>query len=609
MRAKILEFINKVIYNYQYKEAISDNVLVRSINMRVKKIISAALTCAIGMATVCPSLISAAESEKYILLDWEPQGNCYWNSTDPQLYDQLITSENKPGANNLGQFVSSKRMFTRDDIPIGSYIEIDQGYQYRPESWSADIGKNETQNRPGNIKESVVYVDEDWWGDSVYKAFNISAVDSSQIGNKVDEIRDVFRVYVPDEGESGGDEDTDPTEPETTQIPDELDTIPYDPENDKDGTLKILAIGNSFSEDAMEYLYNIATHSGFEKNEVVLANLFIGGGTLEQHFANSQNGTSYTLQKRDRSNSIVTFSRTLQSAVRDEDWDIITLQQASGSSGMAETYEPYLSDLIDIIEENATNPDMKLGWHMTWAYQQDTTHNEFYKYDNDQLTMYNAVVGAVKEKVLPLNKFDFIIPSGTAVQNMRTSFAGDILTRDGYHMGYVLGRYIIGLTWFKSITGADMDDVGWEPMSIGNFKTVSSSPFDWVYIGDEEMKAAKESVNNAVSNKFEVTQSAYSEYTGDYPYIISNPVISGTKCEVVFTRIGNDDSPVTLVLAAYDNNGELISIKTEEKTPEKGSGVKIDLSGNFSKGCRLKAFVFESMQSAKPLAVSAEKTL
>ena len=122
---------------------------------------------------------------------------------------------------------------------------------------------------------------------------------------------------------------------------------------EKDGTLKILAIGNSFSEDAMEYLYNIATHSGFAKDKVVLGNLFIGGGTLQQHYENSQNGTAYNLQKRDGSNSIVTFSRTLQNAVKDEDWDIITLQQASGSSGMADTYEPVSYTHLDVYKRQA----------------------------------------------------------------------------------------------------------------------------------------------------------------------------------------------------------------------------------------------------------------
>lgn len=45
--------------------------------------------------------------------------------------------------------------------------------------------------------------------------------------------------------------------------------------------MKILAIGNSFSEDAMYYLKNIADADGVEVKAV---NLYIGGCNLERHW-------------------------------------------------------------------------------------------------------------------------------------------------------------------------------------------------------------------------------------------------------------------------------------------------------------------------------------
>lgn len=583
--------------------------------MKLKKLIAAALSCAAVTAAFCPGHISAAAEQPdlendYVLLDWEPAGNCYWNSADPSLYNELITIENKPSASNIGMFVSSGRMFTREDIPVGSYIQIDAGYQYRPEAWTAELGKNDAQDRPGNVTAAEICVDEAWWGESEYKAFNVSRTDSSQIGNIVGEIRDVFRIYVPKNGQ-GQPTDT-PTEP--AGEPTEPADTPYVP----DDTLKILAIGNSFSEDAMEYLYNIATHSGVEK--VVLGNLFIGGGTLQQHWNNLNNETPCTLQLRNGSNAMTALSRTLQSAVAYTDWDIITLQQGSGSSGMPDTYEPYLSELIDFVKDNAINPNMKLGWHMTWAYQQDTTHNEFYKYDRDQMTMYNAIVDTVKKKVLTSGEFDFIIPSGTAVQNMRTSFAGDMLTRDGYHMGYVLGRYMIGLTWFKAVTslsveglsfdGITLDSVEWEPMTVGDkFKTVSASPFDWVYISDEALGAVKEAVNNAFEEKFSVTQSSYAEYTGDRPYIISQTDINGSKAGAVFTKIGDTAGSDTAAVAVYDADGKLIKLDTREIALEKGGNTTVEVSGAFSKGYSMKAFVFDDLSAVKPLGAMAETAM
>ena len=44
---------------------------------------------------------------------------------------------------------------------------------------------------------------------------------------------------------------------------------------------KVLAIGNSFSEDATHFLHQICESSGIE-NEVV--NLYVGGCSLERHW-------------------------------------------------------------------------------------------------------------------------------------------------------------------------------------------------------------------------------------------------------------------------------------------------------------------------------------
>ena len=47
--------------------------------------------------------------------------------------------------------------------------------------------------------------------------------------------------------------------------------------------LRILAVGNSFSEDATYYLHQILEIAGVE-NQVV--NLYIGGCSLEKHWRN-----------------------------------------------------------------------------------------------------------------------------------------------------------------------------------------------------------------------------------------------------------------------------------------------------------------------------------
>ena len=65
---------------------------------------------------------------------------------------------------------------------------------------------------------------------------------------------------------------------------------------DSKDTIKILAIGNSFSQDALEtYLYELAKA---ENIQVIIGNLYIGGASLELHWNNvKENKATYQFRK------------------------------------------------------------------------------------------------------------------------------------------------------------------------------------------------------------------------------------------------------------------------------------------------------------------------
>lgn len=70
------------------------------------------------------------------------------------------------------------------------------------------------------------------------------------------------------------------------------------------------------------------------------------------------------------------------------------MQQRSQDSGLASTYNSNLTNLVNYVKKNA--PNAKLIWHMTWAYQGNSNHAGFSNYSNNQTTMYNGIVNAVK---------------------------------------------------------------------------------------------------------------------------------------------------------------------------------------------------------------------
>jgi hypothetical protein len=224
----------------------------------------------------------------------------------------------------------------------------------------------------------------------------------------------------------------------------------------------------------------------------------IGGCSLERHLNELNSGAySYTLEINGKGARLAALAEEINAY----DWDIITLQQVSHYSGMQETYQPFLDELVAFIKEN--KPNAKLFWHKTWAYDKTSTHSGFANYDNDQMTMYNAILSAVQNKIVTNDRIVKIIPNGTAIQNARTSYIGDNFTRDGYHLAKPLGRFIAGLGAVETLIGIDWDKFDLEFLST----VVDDLPEDETLY----FEMALESVKNAVAKPFEITQSAFTE--------------------------------------------------------------------------------------------------
>ena len=214
-------------------------------------------------------------------------------------------------------------------------------------------------------------------------------------------------------------------------------------------TVRILAIGNSFSQDAVEqYLHELAEAEGIS---TIIGNMFIGGCSLERHVKNARdNAPAYAYRKIGTDGKKREKGKmSLETVLADEDWDYVSLQQASPFSGMYETYEASLPELIEYVKARLPKKT-KLMLHQTWAYASTSRHSGFKNYNCNQLTMYHAIADAVK-KAAKANKIKIVIPSGTAIQNARTSFIGDHLNRDGYHLDVKIGRYTAACTWFERI--------------------------------------------------------------------------------------------------------------------------------------------------------------
>jgi hypothetical protein len=221
-----------------------------------------------------------------------------------------------------------------------------------------------------------------------------------------------------------------------------------------DGTLRILAIGNSFSDDGTEYLPALLENLNVENVEV--ARLYVGGCTLEQHvnfYDNSEAAYKFYLSKAGENKWVENPEKvTMQYALAMGEWDIITMQQASGFSGMYDSYTPYLGRLIEAVKK--AQPQAELVWHMTWSYSSDSNHKHYKHYNNDQQQMNSAIDNCLHTLLAEFDEIERIVPSGTAVKSLRKSAINNYpkdLTRDGFHMGHGAGRYALACTWYETL--------------------------------------------------------------------------------------------------------------------------------------------------------------
>lgn len=215
-------------------------------------------------------------------------------------------------------------------------------------------------------------------------------------------------------------------------------------------TIKVLAIGNSFSEDAVEeHLSGLLRAEGLT---VIIGNMYIGGCSIERHVKNLRGDIAdYRYRKIDPEGNMKEINGyTLEKALADDDWDYVSVQQSSPLSGQPESYV-LLPELVGFVRARIPE-DAVIMFHQTWAYSEDSSHKAYVNYDRDQMKMYNAIVETVAAEV-PKAGIGLVIPSGTAIQNARTSYLGTDLTRDGYHLSRPHGRYIASCTWLEAVFG------------------------------------------------------------------------------------------------------------------------------------------------------------
>ncbi|MBE6602713.1 MAG: DUF4886 domain-containing protein [Ruminococcaceae bacterium] len=210
--------------------------------------------------------------------------------------------------------------------------------------------------------------------------------------------------------------------------------------------MKILSIGNSFSQDAHRYLYRLAKADGTNLKTV---NLHIGGCPLQKHYINMlDDNAAYDFEFNGEKTGIKV---SIREALVSDNWDFITLQQASPVSGKYETYSPYLEALAAYVRKYC--PHTKILIHQTWAYE-DGSEKLMHTGFASAKEMLSAVRDSYSKAVQSI-KADGMIPCGEAMMHA-LNMGLEKVHRDTFHASLGAGRYLLALCWYKFLTKKDV---------------------------------------------------------------------------------------------------------------------------------------------------------
>lgn len=208
--------------------------------------------------------------------------------------------------------------------------------------------------------------------------------------------------------------------------------------------MNILCIGNSYGVDAGRYLHQIARKEGVKLNVAVL---FYPGCALDRHYRYMiGEGKDYELYYNGFGTG---FFVSMKEALLSQNWDVITMQQASLHSTKPDSYDPYAESIAAYVRECC--PKAKLIVHQTWAYEEGSDRLTKLAGYPTSAAMF-ADVEKAYEKMVATVDADGVIPSGKMMQLLHRNGI-EKLHRDTFHATKGLGRYALGLLWYRVLTG------------------------------------------------------------------------------------------------------------------------------------------------------------
>ena len=226
-------------------------------------------------------------------------------------------------------------------------------------------------------------------------------------------------------------------------------------------TLRVLDIGNSYTDDATHYLPLLTEASGIDVSDMCLYKAIRGGASFKNWcdiYDDKDTTSSYAISKVIGGLNANTSGKAakgdgekFRNTLSDNEWDLIIIHQVSTYAPYYERWEEnsdagHLSDFLRLIRKH--QPQATIGFLLVHSYWDEYSGNK----EKSSLERWKLIAESAKKLSANYN-IDFIIPYGTAIENLRaSSFNNEYdLTIDGTHCASGLADYTAACCYFQSL--------------------------------------------------------------------------------------------------------------------------------------------------------------
>lgn len=288
--------------------------------------------------------------------------------------------------------------------------------------------------------------------------------------------------------------------------------------------LKVLTLGHSLAVDSNHMLCRIAAAEGYQGLKI--GTLYYSGcylGRHVQYLKNNEPAYNLYISSTDDPDTppTVTNTVTMEYALQLDHWDIIVMQGGVFEIADDDYFKFGNIQIIQAyVKEKCPNPNVRFAWHMAWAppvtdslrnqytYPDDYYRKQYLQYDDKRSVVYQSITDCVKNNIVNDATFEFLIPTGTAMENALSSYWEETdLHRDFVH-ATDLARVMNGYLWYCKLAGVEaLADLKMDTIPVSFFNSIVDTK-DRV-LTNMEKAIILEAVNNALKNPLSMTRSQY----------------------------------------------------------------------------------------------------